>query len=99
MCPRHLLRNGQKKVGGFAGLTGGVKDRAVVVLQDCQPIGQIIGMADLRDDPQMGAKKGAGQFGNEFFAGIGVEPKRPVRSRASRVGWAVQCPSSCSAVQ
>ena len=71
-CARdHLLGDGQNKVGGFAGLTGGVENRAVVGLQDRQPVRQIVGMAYLGDDPQMGAKKGAGQFGNEFFARIG----------------------------
>ena len=71
-CARdHLLGDGQNKVGGFAGLTGSVENGAVVGFQNREPIRQIVGMAYLGDDPQMGAKKCADQFGNEFFARVG----------------------------
>ena len=61
----------EQEIARLAGLAGGVKDRAGIVFQDLQPVGEIIGMADLRHDVQMRAKKGAGQFGNQFFARIG----------------------------
>ena len=35
----------QQPVGGRAGLTGGLEDRAVVLAQDLQPCAEVIGMA------------------------------------------------------
>ena len=68
-------------------MTGGVENGAVVGLQDRQPIAEIVGMAYWWDDPKMGAKKGAGQFGNEFFARIGGSNQSARSGRASSAGW------------
>lgn len=61
----------EDEVGRLAGLAGRVKDRAAILLEDLQPVAEVIRMADLRDDVQMRAEEGAGQFRNEFFARIG----------------------------
>jgi hypothetical protein len=86
-----LCRDGEKEIGGFAGLTGGVENRAAVGFQDRQPVRQIVGVTYLWDDPQMGAQEGAGQFGNQFFAGVGrrAEPPCQVAGQPRGVGCPV----------
>jgi len=71
------LWEGKKEIGGLARLTGGVENRAAVGFQNGQPVRQIVGMAHLRNNAQMRAHKGAGQFGDEFFARIGRRAKAP----------------------
>src|SRR5580692_8985320 len=64
------MAEGQNEIARLARLTGGVENRAVVVAQDLQPIGDVIGVAHLRDNVQMRAEKRACQFRDEFFARI-----------------------------
>jgi len=60
--------------GRFACLGGGGEDGALVAFHDLQPmadVGCMIGAKD-RGQPEFGAKEGRGQFGDEFFHGIGI---------------------------
>ena len=47
-----------------------LKHRAAVILKNGQPIADVIGMAHGGLDAVLGAKERAGQFGDQFFAGI-----------------------------
>jgi len=42
----------------------------VVLAQDVEPAGEIVGMADGRDDAERGAEIGRREFGAEFLARV-----------------------------
>jgi hypothetical protein len=68
---------GEKEVGGFGGVRGGADDGAGIVLQDGEPIADVVGMAHGRHDPERRTEKRAAHFGDEFFAGIGFAAESP----------------------
>ena len=64
------MAEGQKEIRCLAGETRGLKDRAGVVAQHFQPIADVIGMAHGWLNRKLRAQKGAGHFGDKFFAGV-----------------------------
>jgi hypothetical protein len=76
-CPLGLIGKLQKEIGCFRGMGRGADDGAAVILQDGQPIADVIGMADGRHDPKAGAQEGAAKFGHQFLAGISLVAKAP----------------------
>ncbi|MCU1483115.1 MAG: hypothetical protein JWQ19_3901 [Subtercola sp.] len=58
-------------------MRSGANNRAAIVLEDGKPIADVIGVAHRRHDPEAGAQKGAAQFGNQFFAGVGFGTEAP----------------------
>lgn len=61
-----------EKIHGLLGMRGGVKDRALIILQHGQPIRDIGGvvLAHLRCDTEIRAEERACELCYEFFAGI-----------------------------
>ena len=59
-------------IGGALRIGGGGEDRALVVLQDCEPVGDIAGVirARLGRDAEIGAEKGGTKLGDQFLGGI-----------------------------
>jgi len=62
-----LRRGDALEVGDrFRRLGGGGEDRAVVGLQDCQPVVDVLGVIDpgFRRDPEFGAQERGAEFGD-----------------------------------
>lgn len=59
-------------IDGTLSVGGGLKDGAVVVLENLEPRSDIRGMLflDFRRDFEIGTKKSGTQFGNEFLPGV-----------------------------
>jgi len=59
---------------GFGSLGGGSEDRLRVVLQDLQPVGEVLRMvrADVLCGAEFGAQHGGADFRDEFLGGVGV---------------------------
>jgi len=68
---KRQLLEGEQEIARLTGLAGCMEDGAVILFEDGQPMAQIVSMAHLRRDIEMGGQKSASQFGNQFFAGIG----------------------------
>ena len=64
-------------VGGALRMRRGREDRALVLLQDLQPVAKIGGVvvADLWRDAEVSTEKGGAQLGDKLFEGVGVIPK------------------------
>lgn len=62
------------EISGLLRVRGGGEDRAAVVLQNFEPVGDIGGVifAGLQRQFKIGAQEGCAQFGDQFFLGIGV---------------------------
>jgi hypothetical protein len=63
---------GVKVIGGTLGVTGGGKDRPLVLTQDFQPRSDISGMilTGFRGDAQVGAQEGRPDLRNQFLHGV-----------------------------
>jgi hypothetical protein len=72
-----LIGKLQKEIGCFRGMGRGANNRAAVILQDGQPVADVIGMADGRHDTKAGTQEGAAKFGDQFLAGISRVAKAP----------------------
>ena len=69
------IGEGEQEIGRLGGVGRGADNGAAVVLQDFQPVADIVGVADGRHDAERGAKKGAAHFRDQFLAGIGFAAK------------------------
>jgi hypothetical protein len=84
----------EQPVGGFRRFRGGGEDSFLVVLEDFEPVGDVLRMvsAGLRGDAKVPAQERSTEFGDQFFCGVALRaeaagkiaveaflPTRPVR--------------------
>src|SRR5204862_179265 len=67
----------KQPVGGLAGVRGRTHDGPLVLAQDLEPGGDVVGVAYGRNDTEARAHIGCGNLGHEFLAGVAGAAARP----------------------
>jgi len=82
-CGR-VLRKRPEEFGGLARFAGRGENRAIVLFEEPDPIGDVSRVPELSLDPEMGAEKCCREFGDQLLGGAGLRTKAVLEAAVRR---------------